>query len=184
MSEIGKVLYGHDSDSYAFRDRNDLPRCSNCGSLLQKWEQDLSGLKLRKRNLDVSYTYDGVLVVSKRFRDFIDGKGFVGGEFQQLPNDSDYCSLMCDARVAFDYEKRQTRFEDRCDECGCYDSVAGATPAFLKNPEKIACNSLSRTDLEFGRGDEKHPLIVCGAEVVRAISSQNFRGIDFAEIRD
>ena len=184
MSEIRKVLYGHDNESYAFRNRNDAHRCPKCGGLLQKWEQDLSGFKLEKRNLDISYTYDGVLVVSKRFKEFVENKGFIGVEFRQLPDDSEFFSLVCNATVAFDFERRRTRFEDKCDKCGCYESVAGATPTFLKRGKEVSSNSLSRTDLEFGSGDEKHPLIICGAEVVQAIRRQGFRGIDFAEIRD
>lgn len=79
--------------------------------------------------------------------------------------------------VEFNAEARKTQFEKRCPDCGTYEEVAGATPAFLKAGAVVPANGFARTDLEFGSGDEKMPLVLCGDEAAHVLKGQRLRGL-------
>ena len=123
----------HDNGSVAFAGRTDLHRCSKCGELLSKWSEPLTGLVLRTRKrLDLSCTYDGIRIASAAFKDVYDENRMIGLLFSRLPDDPRYFSVTANIVVPFDWQKRQTRFDDQCPVCGRYKSVAGATPVFLR----------------------------------------------------
>jgi hypothetical protein len=74
-----------DNGLHFFEDRVDLPRCSVCGRLTKKWDEDLSSVPTSpRRKYDVSYSYDGVLVVTARFRDAVIEDEVSGMEFRPL----------------------------------------------------------------------------------------------------
>lgn len=55
--------------------------------------------------------------------------------------------------------------------------VAGATPAFLRVNQPLL-DQLFRTDVEFGSGNEQHPLIVMGPGVAERLRNADLLGID------
>lgn len=194
------------NDSYAFRDRpaisEDTPwyklhqaivpnlsgaprpgvrRCPTCGALLTKWNDPLTGLVIKKRRFDISITYDGVVVVSDAFKTAYDLNGLSGLWFVPLPDDSAFFNIQATDIVAFDAERRGTRFIKQCDSCGQFESVAGATPIYLKEGSTIADLGFVRTDLEFGSEDEKHPLLLCGPSAGKALKHAKLKGLDLAE---
>ncbi len=199
------VLYGQDNDSYAFRaypslTKNQqvhqsivpdlsgavhpgLRRCEGCGELLAKWDEPLSRLIVKKRKYDISCTYDGVTVVSERFESVCDASGLTGLSFQKLPDDPEFYAIQASETVAFDAERRKTRFLKQCDRCRHYDSVTGATPVFLKEGQHVPSRGFVRTDLEFGSGDEKHPLLLCGEDAASILKTSGLKGIDLTPIR-
>lgn len=170
-------VYGQDNDSYAFR-AADLKRCPTCGLLLEKWSTTLAGVQVAKRRLDISCTYDGLLVGSMRFVDFCRESGFTDLVTRQLPDDPSFFALSSDIVVKFDTVRRRTRLLDLCSECGRYNTVAGATPVFLLAGEIVPERGFARTDLEFGSGDEQHPLLLCGAGVGQLLETRSFRGLE------
>ena len=55
------LLMAPDNGLYFLRDRPDVTRCSSCGALTKKWEEDLSSVPIPVNGrYDVSYSYDGV----------------------------------------------------------------------------------------------------------------------------
>jgi hypothetical protein len=197
------------NDSYAFRDRPAVDenaywyeihqtltpnmsgashvgvrRCAKCGELLAKWDEPLTGLKIKKRQYDISCTYDGVDVVSRRFKEVCDVNELDGLKFIPLPDDPDFFQIQATDTVAFDAEKRKTQFINQCNECGRYESVIGATPVFLKeNSSVIPDLGFVRTDLEFASGDEKSPVLLCGISAGRILKKANLKGLDLTDIR-
>ena len=67
---------------------------------------------------------------------------------------------MAEEIIEFDVERRKTRFEAYRQCCKKYHSVAGASPGFLKAPERLYGSQAFKTDIEFGSGDEKSSRIV------------------------
>lgn len=147
-----------DNDSYMLRAGLPYPACINCGFVTDREWIDRD-FQLNKQNFDASYTYDGYLIVSDRFRSLAEGRG---ARFVRLPSQPDFYSCRVDALVRFDAVKRGTRFEDYCDVCHRYRSVAGATPVYLHDPLPLDAGFV-RTDIEFGTGNERHPIILVGS---------------------
>ena len=198
------VVDCEDNDSYTFRDYPELPpsqrihqelvpdmsgasrpgfrRCQTCRELLAKWDEPLSGLKLKKSRYDISATYDGVVVVSLRFKTICENAGLSGLTFQQLPNDPTFFAIRAKRAVAFDAERRKTRFINPCSKCGRFETVVGATPVFLKTGSRIGNREFVRTDLEFASGDEKHPLLLCGEVAAKSLSEAKLKGLDLCQI--
>ena len=78
---------------------------------------------------------------------------------------------------------QHTRFEDKCSSCGIYAAVAGATPAFLRANEVVGSDEFVRTDIEFGSGDEQHPLIICGERAAEILREAALKGIELAALK-
>jgi len=204
---IGYDVCCQDNDSYAFRDRpgirEDTPwyelhqsiapnmsgaprrgvkRCAVCGELLDKWNERLTGLRIKKRCYDISCTYDGIDVVSRRFKEVYEASGLEGLLFIQLPDDPDCFQIQATHRVAFDAERRKTRFIKQCPKCGHFESVVGATPVYLKTGQTIPDRGFVWTDLEFGSDDGKSPILLCGVTAGRVLEEANLSGLDLAEV--
>ena len=170
------LLLAKDNGLYFFRSI-DAQRCEACGSLTNKWNEDISSVLIAKNIVDdVSYSYDGVLVVTDKFISSLHSLGIEGMIFTPLQN------KLFSARprnyVEFDAIRRATKFDKFCEACGIYKSVAGATPAFLKSP---LTNSLElfRTDIEFGSEDEKTPLVLCDPNTASLLGKAGLRGLHF-----
>lgn len=197
------VVYAQDNDTYAYRDRPairedtdwyelhqtlfpdvsgqsrpGLQRCPTCGELLAKWDESLAGIKIKKSQLDVSCTYDGVLIVSAAFKNAYDVNGMTGLNFRRLPDSPSFYDVQATRIVEFDAERRRTRFLNQCASCRRYESAVGATPVYLKPGAVIGAKEFVRTDLEFGTGDEKHPLILCGQSAGAVLEKAALKGLD------
>jgi hypothetical protein len=199
-------VYGQDNDSYAFRSypvltefqqvhqellpgmsgesRSGIRRCDTCGELLNKWDELLDGLVLKKRNFDITSTYDGVVVVSKRFTTAYESSCLSGLSFGQLADDPEFFAVSASRSIEFDAERRKTRFLKPCKTCNHFESVVGATPVCLKTGAMIGVQEFVRTDLEFGSNDEKHPLLLCGAIAADALRKAKLRGLDLLAIEN
>lgn len=177
---IAFVLYGHDNDSYMLQGFPDLVRCSTCGELLER-PRLVDAFSLTKKR-DVSATYDGYTVVSQRFMEEWQQMGGEGLEFAPLPKEPGFYVISACQELEFDSERRKTRFEKHRPCCGRYQSVAGATPAFLKSPENLLPLHAARTDVMFGSRDEKHPLIIVPFELGEKLKRAKLSGLDLGEV--
>ena len=174
------VIDGHDNDLYFFKGRADVQRCERCGALTQKWAERLPEDAASKVAADVSCSYDGVLVVSERFKDIYERAGLRGLDFRRVG--AARWAITAERVVAFDAEKRKTRFEGACPVCGKFESVTGATPAFLTENAVVQPAEFVRTDVEFGDGDEQHPLLICGAEAAAVLRRGRLSGLELQEV--
>lgn len=189
-----------DNDSYAFReyprltrnqrlhqeilpdmsgrDRPGVRRCKTCRELVDKWSLPLTGLKLKRRKYDISSTYDGLVVASRAFVSACDRLGIDGARFSPLPDDEDFFVVGADRTVAFDAERRGTRVSDPCSTCGQSAEVIGANPILLVEGAVIGERAIVRTDLEFGGGDEKGFLLLCGPMARLMLSKEKLKGVN------
>ena len=169
-----------DNGSHMFGDP-DVERCPRCGYVLDRNYVSHS-LRVRDRRWDFGFTYDNVPIVSRRFSDYCAGLNLPGLELIPLPADQGFVVFQPIVTVPFDAERRKTRFENRCDACEEFESVVGATPAFLRLANLPHDDGVFRTDLEFGSGDERQPLIIASPSVASRLRDESFNGIEFGEV--
>lgn len=177
---IRYLISAFDNDMYFFYGRSDIRRCLKCGHLLDKWNEDISAVNIKKMSHDISYSYDGVLVVSRKFKSTYEDNNLTG--LQIVPLGHGYYSIYPMDEIQYDIEKRKTRFVNKCSCCGQYESVVGATPVFLKAYSEIPEMGFVRTDIEFGTLDEKHPLCICGQKAGEILLASKLKGIDVTVI--
>lgn len=149
---------------------------------MSKWDEPLSNFVIKKRRLDISITYDGMLIASQRFKSFYDANDLSGLVFRQLPGDRDFSAIHAVKVVEFDAERRKPRFITPCPRCGRFESVVSATPVFLKAGSEVEGTEFVRTDLEFGSGDQKHPILICGQVAADSLSDAKLNGLDLLPI--
>jgi hypothetical protein len=198
---LGFTLYGGDNDSYAFREyppltelqrihqelipdmsgasRPGVQRCAACGDLLAKWDERLTGLRIRKRRYDISCTYDGVTVVSGRFKAVYYDNQLTGLIFKRLPDDPEFDAIQATEIIKIGFDSR-TKFVKQCRVCGRYESVVGPNFALLERA--VPDRGFAQTDLEFASGDEKHPILLCGVESGSILRRAKLKGLDLVKI--
>jgi hypothetical protein len=152
-------------------------RCPICKQIQNKWTLPFASVALSKSVFDVSVTRDGITVVSDKFRDTYHKSGLSGLALTPIDIAPGFYTASATAVVPFDFQRRRTRFIDKCHECGTYRAVAGATPVYLTPGTHIADNSFVRTDVEFGTDDEKHALILCGLGAGAALRKAKLKGL-------
>ena len=149
---IAFALSAPDNGSYMLRGDAPHPACPTCGMVSDRTWVD-PGFTLRTSDFDASYTFDGYLIVSERFRNAVPDDGLRFLELESLPG---FFVLDSQNEVAFDAARRGTKFDRKCGECGRFNVVAGAFPVFLVDAAPLP-DVVWRTDVEFGTGDEQHP---------------------------
>jgi hypothetical protein len=169
---VGFVLSAPDNDSYMLRGTTQYPACSTCGLVCDREWID-PAFEVQDTRFDASYTYDGYLIVSERFRAITDTPG---AHFIDLPSSPGFYSLVIANVVPFDAVRRKTLFEQPCEECDRFFVVAGAKPAFVMVSSALA-DRLYRTDVEFGTGNEQHPLVVMGPGLAARLRKENLTGV-------
>lgn len=138
--------------------------------------------ELSCRAFDFSYTYDGVAIVSRRFKDAIESAQLSDGvRFVELVGEPGFFALVVDRQVSFDSERRQTRLSDQCERCGRWRSVAGAHPVFLREPVP---RGLSRTDLSFGTGREQHPVLLADVASADVLAGLDLNGLELQPVAE
>jgi len=132
-----------------------------------------------KRGADFSSTYDSYDIVSDRFRTFCLEQQYEGLAFGEFSNDKTHFNFMPNRIVRFDALRRNTTFEKLCRVCRNYESVVGATPPYLLRSKPLE-DGFYRSDLLFGSGDRKGPLILVGLETKAKLKAANLKGLEFS----
>lgn len=172
------TLSAPDNDSYMLAKLPATLRCQICGRSLDPEWVDPTFL-LSKRGLDASYTHDGYFIVSTRFRDVVCERG---ARYQLLDSEPSFFVLHPAKRIRFDPVRRRTTFENFCNGCGRYHDIAGAIPAFLRSAPPP--DELRGTDIEFGGGDEQHPLLIVGPNLAEELEAAGLAGIDLRPVAE
>ena len=139
------------------------------------------GSKFRK--YDASVTYDGYDIVSEKFRSFcVENNYDKVLEFIPVPKEPNHYWLKVIGNIVeFDAEDRETRFLNYSKKYNAYEEIIGATPVVLKNKQKLGDN-FYRTDLCFGSGLSKNPIILVREETRKKIKAAKLTGVYFEEI--
>ena len=179
------ALHPADNDSFMF-DHELAPRCPAC-TLVTDAEWVNPSFKLVDRGLDVSMTYDGCLVTSRRFANLVDG--LPGIRTRAIPSAPGFLATAVDPRVPFDTERHGTRLEDPCGRCGRFKVVIGATPVLLRDGAVVPLG-FSRTDIAFGDAADygsspkaQSPIILVDPTTAATLRAKRLVGLDLMPIQ-
>ena len=189
MNLIGYDLSGPDNGTFMFRGGSEVKRCPLCGYYVDflAYNPDYQFKRREadkydgyiKRGADFSSTYDSYDIVSDRFRTFCLEQQYEGLAFGEFSNDKTHFNFMPNRIVRFDALRRNTTFEKLCRVCRNYESVVGATPPYLLRSKPLE-DGFYRSDLLFGSGDRKGPLILVGLETKAKLKAANLKGLEFS----
>ena len=175
------IVFAPMCDNYAFVDQKGAEFCPACRGMLNKWVLPLDELRVRrKRSSDICSTYDGLYLVSRRFREVCETNDLTGLDFRALPRDKDFFASFSTSIVAVDTVKSRVRIEKWCPVCERWGSVTNFLPFHLRVGERLSERGFAFTDWHFaciGFYDERGPLLVCGAEAGRILMAAKLRGL-------
>lgn len=180
---IGYGISGPDNDSYLNPDGRGKSICEVIDFVKNREKFITQKFKVKRSNLNLSYTYDGGTIVSQKFRDFCLRNKYSNVDFFQLKTQKELYLFKCTQTVEFNTIRRQTTFEEFKKECQLYNSIAGAHPICLKS-NLVLKDGLYRTDIIFGGGYEQHPLLIIGIETYEKMKLDKINDIDFEPIQD
>ena len=165
--------------------REGRPHPATCGTCGRKIDPDYVNpeFRMKKRKWDIASTYDGEFIVSERFRRFCLDHDPSGLDFLVLTSDPGRYVFHPRNVLAFDSERRGTRFESWCPECQAFFSVIGADPVCLRDVTGPIQKGFFRTDLDFASGHEQHPLVIVGIETADEMRCKGFRRPNLQPIR-
>ncbi|MDR2384654.1 MAG: hypothetical protein LBD80_03175, partial [Tannerella sp.] len=114
---VAKRLGGSDNNSFMYYP--EYPYCCeschyaikqevNPDFRLARQRYDVSQINLHqvRKQYDVSYTYDGYLIVSKRFKQFCKEKSYQNAVFHSIPQEPDFYFLESSKIIPLDYARR------------------------------------------------------------------------------
>lgn len=157
--------------------------CAKCDHCLS-WEYSPEKISVEKsRQYDYSYTQDMQDIFSEKFVAYCKMEyGFE--EFKEIEGENEklYCPDFSRSKL-FDYRKRNTKFNNKCNVCDNYHEIIGAHPIYLLDKSPIE-DGFYFSDIYFGSGRSKHRLIFIGTKWKEQIERQRFRGLWFEPILD
>ncbi|BFL83234.1 hypothetical protein LFREDSHE_16840 [Shewanella baltica] len=167
------------SDGRVFDGMKGLSICDKC-HYRTDFEYVNDDFEVKRKIYDLSSTYDGYYIASLKFKEFILREGINGVDFVALKKEPMFFAMFVRSTVQFDAEKRNSRSENLCSSCGNFESFIGATPAYLK---EALCNDICRTNIMFGSGNSKHPLLVVSEKLVNQLKREKIQGLNFEPTR-
>jgi hypothetical protein len=165
---------------------NGVPHPATCASCGRKTDLNFVNdqFRVHNRRRDLTATYDGYLLASKKLHEHCIARRYPGVEFVPLPADENFFWLRSHRTVRFDAARRGTRFENFCTRCGSYFNIVGSHPIFLADVSTSLSDGFYRTDIEFGSGHEQHPIVLVGASTAAELRALNLRGMEFEAVED
>ncbi|MDH7459699.1 hypothetical protein QEG73_00370 [Chitinophagaceae bacterium 26-R-25] len=181
MKVLGYSISAADNDSYMNSDQHEVNIC-RCLDFVKNRHLHLNPtFKLNKKNYDISYTWDDFLLVSDRFKQFCIDNKYTSVSFIEIPNYPTKHLMTVSNITDFDSARRETKFLEFSPECNEYNEVVGATPVCLTIDSPLTDNFF-RTNIEFGRGYAKGPIILVGVETAIKLKAQKLKGLYLEKI--
>jgi len=139
--------------------------------------------QFRKKQYNISSTYEGFKIVSEKFKRFCEKEKYEGLEFVKLPKSDGFYWFKIHNIIEYDTDARKTQFINFNKECNGYEEIIGATPVCLK-VKTVLNDSFYRTDICFGSFADKSPLEIVGEMTMKKLRAAGFNDIFFEEILD
>lgn len=171
---IAYDLYGQDNDSFIHCKDQEI--CSTCGCSISKSFNP--NFKLKRKNFDISTTYDGYQIISSRLKSFLDNHNMSNIKYTPLENNKGFYYVEFLDILEIDVINSDIFFGDKCQNCSQYSEIIKGSELLLKNINKPIQKGIYRTDIEFGQCDSKSPLIIIGIKTYQEMVKEKFRGMD------
>jgi hypothetical protein len=182
---IGYEICGYDNDSHMTGNWNKflpeiksiIPKCDSCGYRLD-YKFINPHFKLNRKTLDFSSTYDGVTIVSLKFKEFCNRYGYDNLEFTILPSTPNFYGFaVIENTLPYNFITK----EKLCKKCGQYESVVGPT-LNLDNINEPLTDGFYQSDLWFASGNEKSPVLIIAPSTKANFDKEKFKNICFTKI--
>jgi hypothetical protein len=177
----------NDTEMYEDDDTT-IARCSLCGYRLDFFLTNPDYLLNKKykpiymkdavtKKTAISVTYDSQKIASIHFKEFCEKQGYEGLKFIEFPKDPWHFHLIVENIIKVDQKKGQIKFGEHCPICGNFESIHGEL-TFFDVAEPLA-DGIYRSDLLYGNGDLKGPILIIGIETRKKIKEAELKGIAF-----
>jgi hypothetical protein len=153
--------------------------CTSCHYPIKK---EINPDFILKKKFDVSFTYDGYLIVSDKFKYFCETQLYRNLVFHTIIKEPNYYYLECDKIIQLDYKRRNVEFGKLCPICDRFDTVIGASPSYIQQGFVIQESSFYKSEYEFGSYWNRFPLIVVSMSVAKELVKQKFKGLYFKDV--
>jgi hypothetical protein len=181
---IGYEISGYDNDSYMtgscdklFPELMTIPKCDKC-SYRTDYRYTNKDFKLKRKTLDFSSTYDGITIVSLKFKEFCSRYSYKNIDFIPLPKSPNFFQL----NIIDNILKYTARLKENfCDKCGQFESIIGASMEFENFVEPLA-DGFYQSDLWFASGNEKSPILIISPITKEKLLIEKFKNICLTKI--
>jgi hypothetical protein len=182
---IGYEISGYDNNSYMTGNWNGflpeiqtiIPHCHECGYRVD-YRFTNPYFKLRRKTLDFSSTYDGVDIVSLKFKEFCIRNEYKNLKFTKLPLVPNFFQFSVEENtLKYNFSFR----ENLCEKCGQYESVVGPS-LNIDDINEILKDGFYKSDLWFASGNEKSPVIVIAPSTKKKLEKENFKNLCLKQI--
>ncbi len=180
---IGYEMTGYNNDSFMtgscekLYDLPFLPKCNKCGYRTD-YRYTNKDFKLKRKTLDLSSTYDGITIVSLKFKEFCNRYGYKNLVFVELPKSPYFFQFYIEGNF-LKYDA--TLKEKFCDNCKFYESVIGPSIQIdnFKNPLE---DGFYQSDLWFASGNEKSPVLIISPATKENLTKEKIKNICLSKI--
>ena len=176
---VGYRLNGWDNKSWMtgswnklFPELIDIPKCKICGYRTD-YKYNNPGFVLKRKAFDFSSTYDGITIVSLRFKEFCDQNDYDNIVFTPLLKAPDYFQFYIKDNIL---EYTAHRKENFCESCEQFESVIGPRINLEKIDEPLT-EGFYQSDLWFASGNEKSPVTIIAPETYKKMKAEKFKGV-------
>lgn len=176
---IGYEISGYDNDSNMtgscdklFPELTTIPKCEKCGYRTDYQYTNIE-FKLRRKTMDFSSTYDGITIVSLKFKEFCNRYGYKNLEFIPLPKTPNFFQFIIIDNVL---KYSASNKENFCDKCGQFESVVGPS-IILEELEEPLADGFYQSDLWFASGNEKSPKMIISPLTKEKLALEKFKTI-------
>lgn len=179
---VGYILVCPDNDSEMNEGLHTLENCPEC-DLVVNWNYSNPNCRVRKRRYDVSYTTELCAIVSQEFRDYCVENEISGCIFNRLTRYNNLYHMqvepsrtvsVCDTKYDYNYGPI-------CATCNRHKFIYGLSPLFL-NQDTAISPGFHYTDLFFGDGPDRQPLILVSSDTKSLLDAQEFYNLTFEPV--
>lgn len=181
MKTVAYLLYQHDNDGYMFVDGHPFS-CSQCNvQLINAYNPKMT---FKKKNFDISSTYDNYTIVSKRFVEYVIHSGYKNLSFLPLLKDDKffYFDLSSLPTLKEDDSSSELEMEDRCDLCGYIPTFGYLSYEFQNSKQEIK-RGFFRSERRLGRTKANSFNLIIGIDTYKEIELEKFSGRDIHALK-
>ena len=175
----GRVITASMNKQYALQeyfDPNNRLKCPECNGLLDPY---FRSLRIDfKSKFDFSQTYEGVYIISLKFKEYILNSKYSNLIFYPVNERNDFFYFIVINSIAvLDRKKSAIKTGKKCKSC-CYPMVYGGAELFLVQNEPLS-DGFYVSDIYWRDGGSgNRPRILIGLETYEKLKTQNFSGLD------
>ncbi len=176
---VGYEISGYDNDSYMtgscdklFPELFDIPKCNKCGYRTD-YKFTNKEFQLKRKSMDYSSTYDGITIVSSKFKEFCEQYSYDNLKFVELPNHPTFFQFYVEGNI-LKYNARLN--ENLCTECDQFESVVGPSLNLETINEQLK-DGFYQSDLWFASRNEKSPITIISPTTKQNLDKEGFKNI-------